>query len=442
MISLRHHAAATGLVFAVAAVSASAVNENLHVSVASVDAGDEYGFAVASIGDMNNDGIADVLIGVPGRSVEGITPGAAVIISGDDGSQLRTVEGDQDGERFGHAVASLGDISGDGIDDFVIGAPFRDLHGDDAGVARVYSGATGTQLFLLSELLGPDQRFGSAVGSAGDVNGDGTTDIVVGAPFTDAPGDLAAGAIYVYSGVDGSLLASRLGNQAFAFLGFDVAALGDVNGDGKSEVLLAFPGIDNFGVSSNSGRVQVWDVAANTILYGVTGNTPGDEFGRAVDVVGDIDGDGRNDFAVGAWGRDGAVLELGSFNVYSGLDGSPLTGGEILGTQRAELFGTSVAGVGDVDGDLTPDIAVGAFAHDAGGSATSSGAVRVYSGADFSLLFEVVGGAANRRLGWAVAGGRDHDGDGQADVILGAPQRPFDATDAARVHIYTFRAVP
>ncbi len=434
MITLRNLVEAASAVAILSLAAPLQAADTLHLSLVSSSIDNEYGYSVDSIGDVNGDGFDDVLVGIPRDAEQGSERGAVLLISGADGSTLRRVEGNQDDERFGHSVASIADISGDGIEDFVVGAPMRDFHGTDAGVARVYSGADATQLFLLFELAGDEQRFGWAVEDAGDVDNDGTTDIIIGAPYTDQPKTLRAGAAYVFSGATGLRISAFAGNQAFAFLGHDVVGLGDVNGDSKSDLLVGLPGLDNLGVATNSGRVFVYDGDTGISLYGISGNS-GDEFGRSLDVVGDLNSDGVNDYAVAAWGRDGASLELGAVTIYNGATGAAL-GPPILGQQRAELSGTSVAGVGDVNGDSVPDIAVGSFAYDAFGIRTSSGIVRVYSGTDSSVIFEVAGDTKNHRLGWATAGGGDFNNDGRMDVIMGAPQRPFEPTDNARVLLY------
>src|SRR5262249_5923697 len=165
-----------------------------------------FGFAVAGVGDLNHDGIPDILVGVPHHSnfdLDHINAGEAFVFSGADGSILFTLTdpNEDEGNRFGYAVAGLGDVNGDGVPDMLIGTPKLNASEDlpDVGAAYIFSRANGS---LIRQLNSPAQtlnaRFGSAVANAGDVNHDGVTDVLIGAP--------GANKAYVFNGATGALI--------------------------------------------------------------------------------------------------------------------------------------------------------------------------------------------------------------------------------------------
>ncbi len=204
--------------------------------------GDELGYSVGEVGDINADGVPDFIVGAPGTSVGALRNyGAVYVYSGSDFALLYQKFGGETGDRFGNSVGGIGDVDGDGILDFIVGASGAP-GGWGHGSAFVYSGATGQLLFrkdgldFISNSYGG--QFGFSVAIAGDINGDGNADFIVGAPYDSASGYDKAGSIYIYSGVDGSLLYQKKVLEFQSYLGFSVAGVGDVNGDGKSDLLV------------------------------------------------------------------------------------------------------------------------------------------------------------------------------------------------------------
>src|SRR5262249_45362141 len=159
------------------------------------------------------------------------------VYSGADGSLLFTKTGAAAGDGFGTAVAGVGDVNGDGKGDFLVGAPYSDTGGTDAGSAYLYSGANGSLLAQRNGAAAGD-HFGAALAGAGDADGDGIPDLLVAAPAASPGGRSGAGSAYLYSGADGHLLFQRDGAAAQVALGTSVTGAGDVDGDGRADFAL------------------------------------------------------------------------------------------------------------------------------------------------------------------------------------------------------------
>ncbi|UCH86990.1 MAG: FG-GAP repeat protein [Dehalococcoidia bacterium] len=322
---------------------------------------------------------------------------------------------------FGRSVA-VGDVDGDGKADIAVGASNEDVDGNaDQGRAYVFCGADGSLLFTLDT---PNPQAGVWSGysvAVGDVNGDGKADIAVGAPNESVNGNEYQGRVYVFSGADGSLLLTLDTSNPQGPAGFGASvAMGDVDGDGKADIAV---GANGEGVSGNGyqGRAYVFCGADGSLLF--TLDTPNPQadarFGWTL-AMGDVDGDGKADIAIGATPEDvGGNADQGRAYVFSGADGSLLFTLDTPNPQAYAYFGYSLA-VGDVNGDGKRDIAVGARAEDVGGNA-GQGRVHVFSGADGSLLFtlDTPNPQADARFGNSLAMG-DVDGDGKADIAVGA----------------------
>ncbi|MHC4989354.1 MAG: integrin alpha, partial [Planctomycetota bacterium] len=339
--------------------------------------------------------------------------------------------GDSAGDRFGWSCRYAGDVDQDGVVDVVIGAPRDGTAANNAGKAAVYSGATGTVIFE-QHGAGSGTQLGYAVDGAGDWNQDGHDDIVVGAPFADGPPGDNVGAVFVYSGeAPHPLLWSRFGEAADDRFGSDVAGLGDVNGDGYGDVVVGAPRNDAAG--SNAGRVYVFLGNGGQLWKRKKGQASGDQFGRVVAAAGDVNGDGDADFLVGAPFHDAGGTNAGKVYVYSGNSGARLFARR--GANGGDRLGWSGAGAGDVDGDGLDDVIVGAINDDAGG--TNAGAALLLSGDGGSTLRKFVGAAGGDRLGWSVATAGDVNGDGTPDLVVGAPRRDAAGTNTGRVVIFS-----
>jgi len=386
------------------------------------DAGDFFGQSVCGAGDVNGDGYGDFIAGAPRDSEAGFNAGSATVYSGLDGAVLHHFVGGANGDNFGTAVAGAGDVDNDGFDDVIAGAPF---HGGGAGPIQgeitVFSGLTGAVLHY-QEGNNAISFYGGAVDGAGDLDGDGYADFIVGASNDDGNGS-DSGSVYVYAGIDGSLMYQYSGDSGDDQLGTSVAGLGDVNADGYDDFMAGAPFDDNNG--SNSGSARVWSGVDGTLLHAFNGGGAEHNFGIAVAGVGDMNLDGHADFAAGAWRDSTGGTNAGSVTVYSGLDGSVL---HRLDGSPGSYFGGSLAGAGDFDGDGVPDLVVGAPGE--GGK----GAAHVYSGVDASELGQVQAGPAGGDFGGSVGGGFDLNGDGLDEFLVGDR---LDGNATGRVVVYS-----
>ena len=278
--------------------------------------------------------------------------------------------------------------------------------------ATTFAQVTHTELFTFSGDSAGDE-FGLSVSGAGDVNGDGTPDLIVGAPGDDNNG-IASGSARVLSGLDGSTLFTFDGDSANDFFGDSVSGAGDVNGDGRADLIVGAFGDNNNG--SDSGIARVLSGIDGSTLFTFNGDSANDQFGLSVSGAGDVNGDGTPDLIVGALGDDNNGDESGIARVLSGMDGGTLFTFE--GDSAFDLFGDSVSGAGDVNGDGFADLIVGAPFDDNNGS--DSGSARVLSGIDGSTLFTFDGDSAGDFFGVSVNGLGDLNGDGLDDFVVGS----------------------
>jgi hypothetical protein len=332
---------------------------------------------------------------------------------------LFTVTGVANDNQLGTSVSYVGDLNADGRAEFVVGAIEQGIFSSGQGYARVCNGSTGLQLFNFDGATNGD-AFGTSV-SASDINADGKPDIVVGAPnATSTGGGAGGGRAYIYNGATGSTtpMFTLNGLVGGGHFGTSVAGAGDVNGDGKGDVIVGAPD-----TNTSKGRAVVFSGASGAVLWTIDGLVNNDGFGSSVDGIGDINGDGRSDFIVGS--------RLAGAKIYSGMTGLQL--GSTISANGNDRRGAAVAGAGDVSGDGVPDYIVGA-PQDGSIFALGTGYATVYNGATAAVIYTVNGDAVGDRFGMSVGGGRlVNTGDARVDFIVGADQNNNGAIGYARV---------
>jgi len=432
--------------------------------------GDYYGFSVASAGDVNADGYDDIIIGAYLFDVDGIGYGKAYIYFG--GAVVNTVvdvhlSGSFPSRQFGRFTTSAGDVNRDGYDDVIVGegngsrayiyfgganmnsvaditlntggpvttisvSTAGDVDGDgysdvmigdlnyNSGTGRVYLYLGGTVMDNVADVIFTGEssfnNFGASLSSAGDVNADGYSDIIIGASVYNT----YTGRAYIFWGgtnMNNTADVIMSGENVFNGFGYSVSTAGDVNKDGFTDVI-----VGAYGYDSNRGRAYIYyggmlmNNVADVTMTGVEGSAT---FGVSVSSADDINGDGYSDVIVGAYtfnnyqGRvyvyyGGAVMNTVADNIFTG-------------SAAGDNFGYLIANAGDVNHDGYSDIIVGAYLNDEGG--TDAGKAYLYTNthSNASIPMITFTGQAIERFGFSVSDAGDVNGDGYADVINSAP---------------------
>ncbi|HEY9692686.1 MAG TPA: hypothetical protein V6D15_10795 [Oculatellaceae cyanobacterium] len=468
---------------------------------------DFSGFSVSSAGDVNGDGIDDVIIGALRADPAGRTDaGKSYVVFGksdttavnlsevEAGTGGFVINGSAINDVSGVSVSSVGDVNGDGIDDVIIGASRADPAGVNyAGKSYVVFGKSDTTAVNLSDVeagtggfvingTASDDRSGRSVSSAGDVNGDGIDDVIIGAFYADPAGVSRAGKSYVVFGKSDTTAVNLSdveagtggfvinGTASYDVSGFSVSSAGDVNGDGIDDVIVGAYGADPAGVSragksyvvfgkSDTTTVNLSDVEAGTGGFVINGSASSDLSGFSVSSAGDVNGDGIDDVIIGAFRADpaGGTDAGKSYVVFGKSDTTAVnlsdveagTGGFVInGSASSDYSGRSVSSAGDVNGDGIDDLIVGAVYADPAGLEYAGKSYVVFGKSanttPVNLIdveagiggFVINGTAIDDYSGISVSSAGDVNGDGFDDLIVGAPEAdPAGVTQAGKSYV-------
>ncbi len=329
--------------------------------------------------------------------------------------------------RFGMFLDGAGDVNGDGVPDVLVGAWNSSPGGLlTAGAAYVHSGADGSELLAWTGGAANDQM-GRAVCRVDDVDLDGHADVAVGSWGHDSGGMNNNGKVTIYSGATGAVIHDIVSDMPEARFGRYMRNAGDVDADGVKDIVIGAYGVTVNGMVE-AGSAWVVSGATGLPIHKFWGEAADDGFGRSVNGAGDVDGDGFDDVLVGAWHADHGGLDSGSVYLFSGQTG--LLMHRFDGLAPDDALGRSVAGVGDATGDGVPDLLLAAYQADPVGE-FSAGEVYLHSGADFSLVYTLAGEARFDTFGWFVEGPGDVTGDGLADLLVGGYQTDPGGRDRA-----------
>lgn len=379
------------------------------------------GEQIATVGDLNNDGHPDIVLGIPGCNSAGSGSGCISVHSGFDGSMLFGVSGTHPWQQYGRQVVGLGDVNGDLVPDIAVSRKVPLLGppaygGPDRGAVSVLSGVDGSLIHDATGLTDFD-KLGHALVNIGDVNGDGIDDILAGGNTTVVtPSGGTWALLRVFSGFDMTILLNISGSTAGTSALQTLASLGDVNGDGINDFAAGSPYDD--GAVVDTGSVRVFSGANGALIRIHHGGVANERFGASVANAGDVNGDGVSDLIVGATHRDFNGSNSGLAYVFSGANGVLLR--SFPGDGAQDKFGQIVGGAGDLNGDGFEDFLVAApFANTASG--IDAGLLRIFSGADYSVLLDQTGNSPSQLFGYAVAPGGDLNNDGLQDLVVGSP---------------------
>ncbi len=337
---------------------------------------------------------------------------------------LHEIHGENAGDQFGWVAGGAGDVDGDGCNDFIVGAPTVKKNRSAHGAIYVHSGRTGKLLFR--KLGQPGDHLGYGVDTVGDLDNDGCADVIAGAPSTQQGGP---GRVYVFSGKTGEILASPVGDAKGDRTGIEACGVGDLDGDRVNDYLAGAEKHD--GAGKDAGRVILYSGRSHQPIAHLDGERAGDQFGRAA--AGRFD-NGHGLLVVGA--PKAGPRRAGRAYAYRDRDLKPAftLEADATGAAFGEMF---ISLPGDIDGDGVSDIYVSDWRNTAKGPNT--GRVYLYSGKDGSKLATLTGKPGEGfGIGKAEAG--DVDGDGRADLIVGAWQNSDSAASGGKAYLYSMKS--
>ena len=419
-----------------------------------------FGASVVVIGDVNGDGVPDFAVGAPFQDGDFLSNeksfgkpqnvGKVYVIDGAnlamlgrlDDPEFQRVQPQHFGGQLGSSIAVVADLDGDGIPDVIAGVPHHIADPDsedsikNAGEALVFSSATGAVLFTLSDPTAEEQgRMGDAVAGLSDVDGDGTADLLVGAPGKDIGGEdgiANVGLAYIFSGKTGQLIRTinhpdEGGAEAGAAFGAAVANAGDLDKDRVSDLLIGAPG---------EGKAFVFSGKTGALLLTLVNPFPETlpSFGAAVAGGKDFNGDRKPDLVIGSPARED---QRGAVYIFNGSDGSLQRTLFPAVRQPFARFGATVLVADGVAGNRRPGIVVGAPGQNVNGL-VQAGAVITFDGRRGRIFQNLTSMKPQTRALFGTAvGAADFDGDGVATIVTGTPNQDavIDSDDGPVPHL-------
>ena len=448
-------------------------NPTPDVTITGESSDDVFGHQVAPAGDVNNDGIKDILISAQGHDGRGKNAGRVYLFYGPVSGNISAATADAifDGEKsedlFGHSASSAGDVNNDGFDDILIGAHLNDARGDKTGRAYLYYGPIKGQVLPKNANVvftgeARQDRFGKSVSPAGDVNNDGFADILIGANHNSAAGS-DAGRAYLFLGpIKSRNVSASSANAIFTgersgdSFGIAVSKAGDLNNDGFDDILVGADA-NGRGDRTQSGRAYLFygpvvgtieAAFANAII---TGAAAGDRLGGALAALRDLNGDNFDDIIIGTGHAPKANGKKSANRAY--IFHGPLAGNlsadaaDVIfeGEQSGDRFALAVSSAGDFNLDGLPDVIIGAPFYSAPGNVIQdSGPGRAYL---FQAPFKprvaatdanriVTGQSEGDQMGWSVALVGDQNKDTKPDVMVSAKLNNSGGTDTGQTYAY------
>lgn len=376
-------------------------------------AGDQFGWIARNVGDVDGDGITDIVTSAP---THGAHAGRIYVYSVGSGRLLWSADG-KPGDELGSGVEGIGDTNGDGIPDVAASGP------SGSGVAYIYSGRDG-QILQTFQSARADELFGNHISGIGDVDGDGHADLIIGAPGKDGE-SVNTGHAYIYSGKDGRLLFTLAGERLGDAFGSAVAGYSK----GKDHYLVVGAPLAG---PDRHGRVYLYDNPAGTPKFVIDADSTGTALGAMfVSILHNTTAADTHDIFVSDWTNASKGASTGRIYVHSASTGENLM--TLTGENAGDGFGTSKSTAGDVDGDGHEDLIVGAWQY--GQVALSAGRAYLYSGKDGHLIKTFTCRTPGDSFGFDAVGLGDVDGDGTADMLITSGWSGVNGHHSGRVFI-------